>query len=204
MSLGAFLVFAAVYGLAVILPGPGVAAVVARALTTGARRTGPFIWGMVLGDLVWLTFAALGLAALAQLLHGLFVAVKYAGVAYLLILAWKLWKAPAAEAPLDEGRQGAAGKRLAFAGMSLTLGNPKAMVFFLAILPHVLDLGALGPAAFVELAAGMTAIFAMAMWGYALLAQGARRLIRDGRKMQRVNRGSALVMAGAAGAVALS
>jgi threonine/homoserine/homoserine lactone efflux protein len=141
---------------------------------------------MVLGDFVWFSFATLGLAAVAQLRHGLLVVVKYAGVAYLLLLAWKLWKAPAAEPFLDEERQGVAGTKLVFAGLSLTLGNPKAMVFFLAILPHVLDLGALDAAAFIELAAGIMTIFAMAMWGYALLAQETRRLVRDGRKMRAI------------------
>ena len=81
MSLSAFLGFAGIYAAAVLMPGPGVATVVARALASGARRTLPFILGMVLGDLVWFSFAAFGLAALAQTLHGLFVALKYAGAA---------------------------------------------------------------------------------------------------------------------------
>src|SRR5260370_28687781 len=112
MSLAALLVFAGVYALAVLIPGPGVAAVVTRALTTGARRTGPFIWGIVLGDLVWFCFAAFGLAAMAQMLHGLFVAVKYAGAAYLLFIAWKLWTASPAEPGPEGGRQGGAGLKL--------------------------------------------------------------------------------------------
>jgi threonine/homoserine/homoserine lactone efflux protein len=204
MSLTALLVFAGIYAAAVMMPGPGVAAVVARALTTGARRTGPFIWGMVLGDLVWFAFAAFGLAAMAQVLHGLFVVVKYAGAAYLLFMAWKLWTAAPEEPRPQEGRQGGAGRRLLLAGLSLTLGNPKTMVFFLAILPHVIDLSALTPMVFVELAASMVAILSAAMWSYALLAARARRLIGSARRLRAVNRGSALVMAGAAGMVTVS
>jgi threonine/homoserine/homoserine lactone efflux protein len=204
LGLSAFLTFAGIYALAVVMPGPGVATVVARALASGARRTLPFIWGMVLGDLVWFAFAAFGLAALAQMLHGLFVAVKYAGVAYLLFMAWKLWTAKPAEPSPDDDAQGGAGLKLVAAGLSLTLGNPKTMVFFLAILPHVLDLNALGSATFMELAGAMALILLAAMWAYALLAARARLMIRDAGKMRTVNRGSALVMAGAAGAVAVS
>jgi threonine/homoserine/homoserine lactone efflux protein len=204
MSPAALLVFAGIYALAVMMPGPGVAAVVTRALTTGARRTGPFIWGMVLGDLVWFAFAAFGLAALAQTLHGLFVPVKYVGVAYLLFIAWKLWTAAPAEPAFEGERQSKAGLKLMVAGLSLTLGNPKTMMFFLAILPHVLDLNALSVKAFIELAAGMMMILSATMWSYALLASRARRMIKDARKMRTVNRGSALVMAGAAGVVAVS
>jgi len=203
MSLSSLAMFAGIYALMVLMPGPGVAAVVARALTTGARRTAPFIWGMLIGDLVWFCFAVFGLAALAQTLHGLFVAAKYAGVAYLMFIAFKLWTAPPADPSAAAERQRGSGRRLVGAGLSMTLGNPKTMMFFLAILPHVLDLNALDAAAFAELAAGMMAILSAAMWSYALLASRARRMIRDARRMRTVNRGSALVMAGAAGAVAI-
>ncbi len=49
----------------------------------------------MVGDLVWFAIAATGLAALAKTAATLFVAIKWAGVAYLLYLAWKLWTAPA-------------------------------------------------------------------------------------------------------------
>ena len=202
MSLSAFLAFAGIYAVATLMPGPGVAAVVARALATGTRRTFPFIWGMVLGDVVWFSFAAFGLAALAQMLHGVFVAVKYAGAAYLLFMAWKLWTAKPAPASGDQRPQSGEGLRLVAAGLSLTLGNPKTMVFFLAILPHVLDLDGLDRATFLELAASMMVILTMSMSAYALLAGRARSLIRDARRMRNVNRGSAVVMASAAAAVA--
>ncbi len=201
MGLSAFLAFAGIYALAVVMPGPGVAAVVARALATGARLTFPFIWGMVLGDLVWFTFAAFGLAALAQTLHGLFVALKYAGAAYLLFIAWKLWTTKPA-APRENESQGGAGMRLFAAGLSLTLGNPKTMVFFLAILPHVLDLRSLSTVTFMGLMLAMIVIFSVAMSAYALLAARARLMIGDQGRMRTVNRGSALIMAGVAGAVA--
>jgi threonine/homoserine/homoserine lactone efflux protein len=164
---------------------------------------------MVLGDLVWFCFAAFGLAAMAQMLHGLFVAVKYAGAAYLLFIAWKLWTAAPVESSPEHERQGGAGLKQVrlkqvLAGLSLTLGNPKTMVFFLAILPHVVDLNALTAATFLELTASMVVIITAAMWSYALLAARAGRLIGDTHKMRAVNRGSALVMAGAAGMVTVS
>jgi threonine/homoserine/homoserine lactone efflux protein len=202
MSLSAFLAFAGIYALAVLMPGPGVTAVIAKALTTGARRTLPFVCGMALGDLVWFSFAAFGLAALAQMLHGLFIAVKYAGAAYLLFLAWKLWSSSPAAPHGSEGRPGGSGTKLVLAGLSLTLGNPKPMVFFLAVLPHVLDLARLDAASFLELAGTMAVIHFVGVSAYALLAGRARLMIRDPRRMKAVNRGSALVMAGAAAIVA--
>jgi threonine/homoserine/homoserine lactone efflux protein len=57
-------VFGLVYVLAVATPGPGVAAVIARSLGHGLRGAPAFIAGFMVGDLIWFTFAATGLAML--------------------------------------------------------------------------------------------------------------------------------------------
>jgi threonine/homoserine/homoserine lactone efflux protein len=95
MDLAGLLVFATALFIAAASPGPGIAAIVARVLGRGPRGAVAFSIGIALGDVVWLTFAIVGLAALAQAFHGVFLAVKYAGVAYLLYIAYKLWTAPA-------------------------------------------------------------------------------------------------------------
>lgn len=201
MDLPGLLLFSGVYAMAVLSPGPGVAAVVARALAVGARRTAPFIWGIVAGDLVWFAMAGFGLAALAQSFHGLFVAIKYAGAAYLLYLAWRLWTAPPEAPAMPETARGE-GFRLFLGGLALTLGNPKVMVFFLSILPLVVDLAHMGLATAAELAVLMAAILSAAMWAYVIAADRARRFIASPRTLRLVNRGTGAVMAGAAVAVA--
>lgn len=201
MDLSGFLIFCGVYAMATFSPGPAVAAIVARTLAVGLRRTAPFILGIVAGDLVWFALVALGLAALAQNFQPVFLAIKYAGVAYLLYLAWKLWTAPATppeEAPQARGE----GWKLFLGGLALTMGNAKVMVFFVSILPLVVDLAGLTPLLAAELAVTMMLILSAAMWSYALAAARARRLIASPRAMRMVNRGTGAVMAGAAVAVA--
>src|SRR5579871_2989654 len=100
MSLHGLGLFCLVYFLATASPGPGIAAVVARVLSRGTHGLAAFIAGFVAGDLIWFTCAATGMAALAQTAHVAFMLVKYAGAAYLLYLAWRLWTAPAQ--PLSE------------------------------------------------------------------------------------------------------
>src|SRR3979411_92437 len=125
-------VFCLAYALAVAVPGPGVAAIIARSLGHGLRGAPAFIGGFLVGDLIWFTFAATGLAMLAQTAYTVFLVVKYAGVAYLLYLAHRLWTAPAkamdasAEVVRDRPAQ------LFLGSLALTLGNPKTMIFFLA------------------------------------------------------------------------
>jgi len=194
------LVFMAAYTLAVFSPGPAVAAVVARTLGVGLTRTLPFIIGIVLGDLVWFSFAALGLAVVAQTFYWVFALVKYAGAAYLLYLAWKLWTAPAAAvAPAAVKGEG---WKLTLGGLSLTLGNPKVMVFFLAILPNILDLNRITPLAFAEVALLIVTTLTSAMLVYAVAAHRARRLVSSPKAVRAINRGTGAVMAGAAVAIA--
>ena len=95
MDLAGLLLFSSALFIAAASPGPGIAAIVARVLGRGPRDAIAFSIGVALGDVVWLTFAILGLAALAQAFHGVFLVIKYAGAAYLLYIAYKLWTAPA-------------------------------------------------------------------------------------------------------------
>jgi threonine/homoserine/homoserine lactone efflux protein len=201
MDLSGFLVFCGVYAMATFSPGPAVAAIVARTLAVGMKRTAPFIFGVIAGDLVWFALVALGLAALAQNFQTLFLLIKYAGVAYLLYLAFKLWTAPA-DAPKEAVQARGEGWKLFLGGLALTMGNAKVMVFFVSILPLVVDLAALTPLFAIELALTMMLILSAAMWTYALAASRARRLIASPRAMRLVNRGTGAVMAGAAVAVA--
>jgi threonine/homoserine/homoserine lactone efflux protein len=92
--------------------------------------------------------------------------------------------------------------RLFLAGLAINLGNPKAIVFFLALVPTVVDLEALTPLGFVELAGIVAAVGATVLTAYTVAAARARRLFTSPRALRLVNRGSSVAMAGAAAAVA--
>jgi len=203
MTLHGLALFCIIYLLATAAPGPGITALLARVLSRGASGVGYFIAGFVVGDLVWVTLAATGMAALAQTAHTAFVVVRFAGALYLLYLAYRLWTAPAQ--PLGDGDEGAAAQRPSrqFLGsFALTMGNPKVMVFFLAILPTVVDLSRLNVVDFLTLCAAICSILSCVLVAYVLAALRARRLFRSARAVRWLNRGSGTVMAGAAAAVA--
>ena len=92
--------------------------------------------------------------------------------------------------------------RLFLGGIALTLGNPKVMVFFLSILPLVIDLNAMTTLAFVEVAALIAPIITGTLMAYAYAADRARRLVASPRAMRWINRTTGGVMAGAAAAIA--
>jgi threonine/homoserine/homoserine lactone efflux protein len=194
------IVFAAVYFVAVATPGPGVAALVARVIGQGLEGVAPFIAGYFVGDMLWLILAALGLAVVAKAFAGVFLAVKLAGAAYLLYLAWKMATAPVGLA--DDPTPGSRGWRAFLASLSLTLGNPKVMVFFLSIMPLVVDVRTLTLPALVELGAVCGAVIFSTLALYALAAARARAFLRSTRAMKFVHRAAGGLMAGAAVAVA--
>ncbi len=199
MTQFAFLSFATVLLIAVISPGPAVAAIIARVMARGTSGIVPFCAGLVIGDLIWLCCAMFGLAALAALFQPVFLIVKYCGAAYLLYLAWKLWRdsgAPLAAEPVrGQGRQ------LFGAALLLSLGNPKVMLFYLALLPTLIDLTQLTVTDMAELAAIVALVVSAVLTGYVLLAAQARRFFTSPRAVQAVNRTAGVAMAGAAAAI---
>ena len=202
MTLAGLLAFCAVYALAVATPGPGVAAIIARSLAHGFRGAPAFIAGFTIGDLVWFAIAATGLAALAKTAAAVFVAIKWAGVVYLLYLAWKLWTAPGERIAVatDDDRQH--GWRAFLASLLLTLANPKAILFFLALLPTVVDLASLNAVRFVEISVAIALVQPAVLFTYVFLAARARDLFTTPRAVRRLNRSSGVAMAGAAVIVA--
>src|SRR3954453_16205238 len=94
MDLAGLALFATALFIAAATPGPGSAAIEARVLGRGPQGAVAFTAGVAVEDVVWLPFAVVGLAALAQAFQAVFVTIKYAGAAYLLFLAYKIWTAP--------------------------------------------------------------------------------------------------------------
>jgi threonine/homoserine/homoserine lactone efflux protein len=201
MTFTSLLIFAAALFVAAGSPGPSVAALVARVISKGFRDVFPFLAAMWIGEGIWLSFAVFGLAVVAQTFHLAFVAVKWAGVAYLAYLAWKMWTAPV-EAREDELPREDSAVKLFLTGMAVTLGNPKIMMFYLALLPTIIDLASVTVAGWLELTLTMAVVLVCIDLSWALVATQARKLLKSPRAMKIANRLSAATMAGAAAAIA--
>jgi threonine/homoserine/homoserine lactone efflux protein len=203
MELLGLALFAAIVAVAIATPGPTVILLVARVLATGRAGHGAFCVGLVAGDVVWLAAAVFGMAALAEAAHGVFVVLKYAGCAYLLWLAYSLWTAPAQAveiAPAAHAKR-AASVELG-AGLAVALSNPKTMVFYLALVPNLIDTNRVDALAFAELATIVVTVYGCVLVAYVWAAGRARRLFGTPRAMRRLQRGSAVALAGTAAAVA--
>ena len=202
MTFAGLFIFAAAYAVSVASPGPGIAAIVARGLGNGLQGMAWFLLGFMFGDLTLFWIAAFGLAAIAQAHAGVLAIIKYAGAAYLLYLAFKLWTAPVTLAEAEPIPDRTEGVRLFLTSYALTIGNPKAIVFFMALLPAIVDLKLLNLTGVAEISVIIVPIIWTILGLYAFAAARARTLFRSTRAMKALNRGTGAVMAGAAAAVA--
>lgn len=198
MTLFTLLAFTIAYLVAVLVPGPGVAAIVARALGGGFWSAVPMIIGILAGDLIYLVFALFGLAAIATYFGPIFVVVRWAGAFYLLYIAWQFWTARPGAEQLGP-RQREHWLRTFLSGFALTMGNPKTIVFYLALLPTVVPLDrpitALG---FAELTLIVVVVLLAIGCGYAALAAWAREMFTSPTAIRRLNKTAGAIMAGAA------
>lgn len=201
MEITVLAIFAGTLFIASGSPGPSIAALVARVLSRGWRSVLPFLLAMWIGEAIWLTMTVFGLSVVAQTFHWFFAALKYCGVAYLLYLAYKMWNAPAdiknGLIPEDDSSL-----RLFLTGMAITLGNPKIMMFYLALLPSIVDLAQVSLVGWAELATTMVLVLIAVDLAWVALAAQARRLLRSSRAVRIANRTSAAAMGGAALAIA--
>ena len=202
MTLAGFITYGGALAIAAAIPGPGIAALVARALGSGFRASLFMALGLVLGDLTYLTAVVLGLAFIAQTFGTVFLLIKWLGVAYLAYLAYVFWTAGISPETI-EARKGRGGLFSSFvAGLTVTLGNPKTMVFYLALVPTLVDLHNLTAADYGMLVACTVVVLLVVLVPYLALAAKARWLLKTPPALKALNRTAAGFMAGAAAAIA--
>lgn len=197
MSLAHWLPFALASAIVVLIPGPTVILVVSYALGHGRRYALATTAGVALGDLTSMTASMFGLGALLAASAAAFTIVKWIGALYLVYLGVKLWRAPIATGDTPQVSETRTLRVIAHA-YAVTALNPKSIVFFVAFVPQFMDLHAPVWPQVAILEATFIVLATLNAFGYALLASGARRAIRNPSVQRAVNRtgGSLLMGAG--------
>ncbi|WP_409764647.1 LysE family translocator [Ferrovibrio sp.] len=120
----------------VATPGTGMIYTVAAGLTRGAGASQVAAFGCTLGILPHMLAAITGLAALLHTSALLFDAVKYAGVAYLLWMAWATWRDRGSLSLTGKGPRKSTALQVTIEAIVINLLNPKLSIFFFAFLPQ--------------------------------------------------------------------
>jgi len=195
MTLLSIIALATAMFLLAITPGPGVFATVSKALSSGFRQSIPVVAGIVIGDLLFLLFAIYGLAVIAETFSQFFTLVKYLGALYLIWLGITLWRRQPSEFAITTTLTHTA--RSGFlAGLSITLGNPKVILFYLGFLPTFIDLDRLDTLDVLIVASVVSLILGSVMLGYAFTAAKARQFFRSRQAQERMQKTAGSVMIG--------
>lgn len=197
LTLSSLLALFAAMAVLALIPSVSVLAVTARAASAGFRQGAWVTLGIVAGDTLFIGLAIFGLKGLAAALGDAFVWLKYIGGIYLLWLGFRLWRA---DLPADTRAAGSAAASTSsfMSGLLLTLGDQKAILFYLGFFPAFFDLRALTPGDALAVVVIATVAVGGVKLAYAVAASRAGSVVgqRFGRVLNPVA-GSVLLAAGA-------
>lgn len=192
----AFFIFAA-------SPGPDNMTILVRTIHHGPASGLAYGLGTVTGILVFLSLVAFGLSAFAAEMGWAMVVLRYGGAAYLIWMGFRLWTSPVqVPAPRGVPDKGELWRGY-LAGVALNLGNPKMPLFYVALLPNVVD-AHLTFCAFGMLVLVILCVEAVVITGHVMLALRARGLLRSPLFIRRLNRGAGALMVGAGATIVVT
>ena len=181
----------------VLIPGTGVIYTISTGLTAGKRASVCAALGCTAGIIPHLLASTLGLSALLHTSALAFEALKFAGAAYLLFLAYATWRDRSAFAMNDTPVVSSA-RSLMIRGVLLNILNPKLTLFFLAFLPQFVTQGSTAPAVQMLVLSSVFMAMTFAVFVlYGLLANVFRRAVIESPRVQNwLRRGFAAAFAG--------
>ncbi|ATP42725.1 LysE family transporter [Pseudomonas kermanshahensis] len=199
MSMEVWLGFFAACWVISLSPGAGAIASMSSGLQYGFWRGYWNALGLQIGLIVQIAIIAAGVGAILAASATAFTVIKWFGVAYLVYLAYKQWRA----LPMDMSEESAVrpiGKPLSlvFRGFLVNVSNPKALVFMLAVLPQFINPHEALLPQYVAITVTMITVDMLVMAGYTGLASRVLRLLRTPKQQKRLNRTFAGLFIGAA------
>ncbi len=188
----------ALFGAMVVLafiPGVSAITVSARSAASGFNHGVFTTIGIVVGDIIFILLAIFGLSVLAETMDNLFVLVKYLGGAYLIWLGIALWRSRLNTAEADKTITASLMSSF-LAGLFITLGDQKAILFYLVFFPAFLDLSRMSyfDVSIIIIIAAVAIV--CAKLSYAYMAVRASLLLKNSSAMKKINIAAGSVMIG--------
>jgi homoserine/homoserine lactone efflux protein len=187
-----------------LTPGPAVLLVLATALRRGSAASAAATLGILSANTIYFAVSATGLGAVLLASYRIFFLVKWIGAAYLIYLGVKALLSKPDDVSSHEVAAGGSRsfRRLFVDGLLLQLSNPKAIVFFAALLPQFID--PKGGVVMQVVVLGITSVVieSVVLLGYGLAAGRARTIASQPRYARWTNRVSGVLLIGAGSGLA--
>jgi threonine/homoserine/homoserine lactone efflux protein len=182
-------------------PGPVWVALIARALSGGFHAAWPLAFGVVVGDVIWPLLAILGVTFIVSIYADFLIAMKFVAVIMFLVMGLMLLR-KSGERLGENSALTRPGMLAGFlAGLAVIIGNPKAILFYMGILPGFFDLKAL-TALDIAVICFVSAMVPFA--GNLVLAasfEKVRRYLQSPAALRRTNIAAGLMMIAVAGMI---
>lgn len=186
-----------------VVPGPVWVALTARALTGGFASAWPLAVGVAIGDAVWPLAAIFGLTWILSVYGGFLDALQWVAAAIFVIMGLMLLR-KSGEVSTDS-RLTRPGRLAGFVtGVAVVIGNPKAILFYMGMLPGFFDLARLEGWDIAAILAISAAIPMAGNLGLALFIDRARALLASPESVKRINTVSGILLIGVGIAIALT
>jgi threonine/homoserine/homoserine lactone efflux protein len=199
ISFQLWLAFAAAAAVVIAIPGPTTLMVTGHAMSSGTRVALASLLGVALGDFTAIACSVLGLGAVLAASAEAFTVLKWAGALYLIYLGIKLWRAPTVPMGVAAAGHGAkrSMRRAIAESFSVTLLNPKGLLFFAAFLPQFIDPHRAVLPQVVVLALTFEVLAASSLALYIFMTTRARRIMDSPRAIKIMNRAGGTMLIGA-------
>ena len=178
-------------------PGPGVFSTLAEALSNGFKSSMFFLTGLIIGDIIFLLLAVFGISFISVLLGEFFIFIKIIGGLYLIYLGIKMWKSSKFDFNISKKVNNKNKFQKMFAGLLVTLGNPKAIIFYASLLPTIVDLKTIKLMEVIAIVFIVVLVSYAVIGTYSYLAIKAKLFIKDEKTVRRINKSAGAVMASA-------
>ncbi|PVH28493.1 LysE family translocator [Pararhodobacter oceanensis] len=194
LSAQELLIYAGAMALLWAVPGPVWVALIARSLSGGMRGAWPLAVGVALGDLIWPLCAVFGLAWILSVYGGFLEALRWVAAGVFIIMGVMIWRKPAETLTADR-RMTRPGVLPGFlVGLAAVTGNPKAILFYMGVLPGFFDLTRITALDIAAIIAVSAIVPMLGNLGLALFLDRARRLLQSPQAMQRLNMVSGVLL----------
>ena len=176
-----------------IVPGPAVLAIIARSFSSGFLRGLYMTMGIVVGDYVFIILALFGLSTLAEIMGTTFFIIKYLSAAYLVWLGYKLLRSKASSIEIEDSQESSLFSNF-LAGLLITLGNPKAILFYVGFFPAFISVDEVSSYDAVLIMAAATLAFGSVNLCYSFLAIKAKRVFKSPNASSVINKTAGTIM----------